>query len=176
MKNILTILFLLSIISSCKTEKLKPIKQDDTTEISIDTSKITILKNEIYTPYLIPKNSKYSNLNRSEILEVENLLIESIAKFNKEQEKEIDKVRLENPGFNLNRDNFIINLQKYQRQYVAYTTESGEKEVWVNCFCSRNKKWKIEPVIVKDGGNCYFNLKINLTKKICSDFYVNGDA
>ena len=55
---------------------------------------------------------------------------------------------------------------------------NGQKEVWVNCFCqlSGDNKWKTEVVHVADGGNCYFNFKINLTTKTCYDFAVNGVA
>ncbi len=54
----------------------------------------------------------------------------------------------------------------------------GEKEVWVNCFCSVQYMdyWKKQVVFVKDGGNCFFNVKINITKKSFSDFEVNGEA
>lgn len=70
-----------------------------------------------------------------------------------------------------------INLKEYKRQYIAVTNEKGEKEVWINCFCgSWSASSKKGIFIVLDGGDCFFNLKINLTTKIYYDFTVNGDA
>jgi hypothetical protein len=41
----------------------------------------------------------------------------------------------------------------------------GEKEVWINCFCRDGERdWRKNLVFVKDGGNCYFNLKVNLSR------------
>jgi hypothetical protein len=53
----------------------------------------------------------------------------------------------------------------------------GDKEVWVNCFC-RNAvgNWKEELILVQDGGNCYFQLKVNLNTKKYYEFTVNGNA
>ena len=53
----------------------------------------------------------------------------------------------------------------------------GEKEVWVNCFCGQwDKSSRTNPVIVMDGGNCFFNLKINLTTGQYYELIVNGEA
>jgi hypothetical protein len=66
---------------------------------------------------------------------------------------------------------------KYKKQYVAVVNDKGQKEVWVNGFCDAwRKEWKKEILMVHDGGNCYFNLKINLTTKECFEISVNGYA
>ena len=72
--------------------------------------------------------------------------------------------------------NQIKDVSKYYKQFIAVINKQGEKEVWINCFCSKDPKWKNEVVLVLDGGNCYFQLKINLTKKLVYDFMVNGVA
>ncbi|MFH2141072.1 MAG: hypothetical protein ABIJ97_01520 [Bacteroidota bacterium] len=52
-----------------------------------------------------------------------------------------------------------IELNNYKRQYIAVVNNKGQKEVWVNCFCKNwTGGWKEEIILVKDGGNCYFNL------------------
>jgi hypothetical protein len=71
----------------------------------------------------------------------------------------------------------IVQPDKYYKQFIAVTNSKGEKEVWVNCRCSVMKEyWKSSIGDVKDGGSCFFNLKINLTKKLIYDFWVNGVA
>jgi hypothetical protein len=65
----------------------------------------------------------------------------------------------------------------YKRQYVSIINSIGEKEVWINCFCdSFYKDWKKQILHVDDGGNCFFNLKVNLSTKKCYDIFVNGYA
>lgn len=73
---------------------------------------------------------------------------------------------------------FKRKLEDYNRQFVGGEMESGDKIMWVNCFCnteSKNmKNWKTEIIMVADGGNCFFNVKINLKKKEYYDLMVNG--
>jgi hypothetical protein len=70
-----------------------------------------------------------------------------------------------------------LDLNFYKRQYIPVKNNLGETEVWVNCFCQiAGEEWKTNIVYVDDGGKCYFNLKINLTKSKYYDFYVNGKA
>ena len=73
-----------------------------------------------------------------------------------------------------------INLSKYNRQYIAIINEDEEKEVFINCFWSSSIResgcWKNNFVIVSDGGNHFFQVKINLTKQIITMFNVNGYA
>ena len=70
----------------------------------------------------------------------------------------------------------LIYLPSYKRQYICVIDKKGDKIVWVNCFCSEQAYWKTKVVSVEDGGRCYFNLKINLTKKMKYDVMVNGVA
>ena len=91
-------------------------------------------------------------------------------------EKEISNVNriLEDALSNLS---LKIDLNNYKRQYVAVINSFGEKEVWVNCLCKQNNEnWKKEIIFVDDGGSCYFNLKINLSKSRYYDLVINGDA
>jgi hypothetical protein len=70
----------------------------------------------------------------------------------------------------------FINLEDYKRQYVAIINENGEKEVWVNCFHNeyKNSDWKKEIIQYYDGGNKFFNVKINLTKSEYYGLWING--
>lgn len=80
--------------------------------------------------------------------------------------------------YNNQKVNTSIDLKNYKRQYVAYTNSKKQKEVWVNCFCQNgdNDEWKSEIIEVRDGGNCYFNLKVIISQKIYIEFSVNGIA
>ncbi len=68
----------------------------------------------------------------------------------------------------------------YFKQFVGFVDANGDKIIWVNCFCkgeeSSFKNWKNRVVFVSDGGNCFFNVKINITKNTYYDLMVNGVA
>lgn len=73
-----------------------------------------------------------------------------------------------------------IGLKDYKKQYIAVANARGEKEVWANCFCKAIEKriefvdWKKIPVKVIDGGNCFFNVKLNLAQRKAYDLKVNS--
>jgi len=71
-----------------------------------------------------------------------------------------------------------IDLSKYNRQYIAAINANKEKEVYINCLwhSKENKSWNDHFVFVVDGGNHYFQVKINLTKNTITMFKVNGYA
>src|SRR5690606_3023640 len=141
-----------------------------------DTSIIAILPLDT-TQYWIFKNNKPTDLTTDDLHKIEVILTKSIDDYNSDQEKQFTEINNKHPKYKLSKKNFIIDLTRYKRQYVATLNSKGEKEVWVNCFCnSHNRDWKTEIIVVKDGGNCYFNLKINLTTEKYYELMVNGDA
>ncbi|MFN3341509.1 MAG: hypothetical protein ACK40M_02360 [Flavobacteriales bacterium] len=144
--------------------------------MTIDTSKIAILNFDV-TRFLVFKDGKPTDLTIDDLQKIETILNECITIYNSEQEKRFNEIKAQNPVYKLEKENFIIDLQHYKRQYEPVLNSKGEKEVWVNCFCdTHNSDWRNERVVVKDGGNCYFNLKINLTKGHYYELKVNRDA
>ncbi len=57
---------------------------------------------------------------------------------------------------------------RYQRQYIGYINESGERIVWVNELCGSHPIDQLdkEPVIVFEGGPCYWNARVNIERKM----------
>ena len=87
----------------------------------------------------------------------------------------------------------ILNVKtakKYYRQYSFYKDQKGELIVFINAFCEiyetpiesswnstmKPFDWKYNFMIVLDGGDCFWSIKINLTKQNYFDFMVNGVA
>lgn len=118
------------------------------------------------------KDAKPATLSADEIREVENILHEAIEDYNREP-----YLLRAHPEYNLDKSRFVIDPSSYKRQFVPVLNAKGEKEVWVNCFCEDNfDDWRKEVVQVEDGGKCFFNVKINLSKKTWYDLRVNGEA
>ena len=126
----------------------------------------------------LPKNSIPAILVDTDFVTIDHLLSICIDKYNQEQTAEYKKMTKKFPDNGSELKNFVIDLKRYYRQYIVVQNSKGEKEVWVNCFCNIQNVdyWKKQVVFVQDGGNCFFNVRINLTKKTFSDFIVNGEA
>ena len=95
------------------------------------------------------KKVRQASLNQDELSKV-NLLLNRAAKENK--------------------------LKIYKRQYVCVTDRYGNKLVWVNCFCHAYDGWKNSIQLVKDGGDCFYSLVINLTTGKYDNLMINGEA
>ena len=68
----------------------------------------------------------------------------------------------------------------YCKQFVGATDANGDKVIWLNCFCrdqeSQFKNWKNNIISVKDGGNCFFNILLNISKNTYTNLMVNGNG
>lgn len=69
-------------------------------------------------------------------------------------------------------------LKSYFKQVVAVKTPNNEVVVWVNLSCSGKESQYLFYNIIDshDGGDCFFNVKINLNTLKYYDLSVNGDA
>lgn len=67
-------------------------------------------------------------------------------------------------------------LQGYVRQYGGII-EGGERKIYVNGLCQvDDDSWMSRPMIVLDGGNCYFEAIYNVEDHTFERFQFNGDA
>lgn len=92
-----------------------------------------------------------------------------------EEEKLINKT-IEN----IIRENFSDKSKKskqYGKQCIIRLNENGEKEVWINCFFKDDfsvSDWKQNILQVEDGGENFFNFKMNISKKMYYQLFING--
>ena len=182
MKNIVKALIftLLIIISSCKQraerKETDQIETEEAAELATE-NKITILE---FDPswHWIFKNVEPTELTQAEIEKIEPILEKAILENNENQKEYLKKHNEEYPKYQWTETRFELGLEeKYYRQYVPVINENGEKEVWINFFCSTMKdNWETDLVMVHDGGNCFFNIKVNLTNNTYSDLRINGYA
>jgi hypothetical protein len=106
-----------------------------------------------------PENARPTTLSDEEILKVENIIAKRVLLYNKKAHRPIEQ-----PA-------------KYFKQFIPSINPNGEKEVFVYCYCSvLGDSWKKRIIGVSDGGSCYFQLKINLSKGKVVFFQTNGLA
>jgi hypothetical protein len=130
----------------------------------------------VYTS--LPQDCTQATLNNEDFANIERVLSFCVNKYNRSQTTVYREVVKKLPDQDLKINDYVIDLKRYYRQYVVVYNKRGEKEVWVNCFCNIQSpgNWREKAVIVMGGGNCFFNVRINLTRKSFSDFMVNGLA
>ncbi len=174
--TILTFILTFCLTSCGQSNRVKENQEKQTETIYIDTSVIVILPFDTIQHWVF-KDSKPTELTNDDLLKIETILNKCINEYNPDQERQFKEMNDKHPEYKLDKNNFIIELGRYKRQYVSAINSKGEKEVWINCFCGEwdnNDRKRI--LQVEDGGNCYFNLKINLTKGEYYELMVNGDA
>jgi hypothetical protein len=158
---------------SCQDKSTNTITRQNN---KIDTSVFTIIRFQTTDKWMF-ENVKPASLNNVELLQLDSILKVCIEEHNKRQLVIYDSLVAANPQSNLRLINFIIDIKEYKRQYVPVINSKGDKEVWINSFCDDwGKDWRSEILIVEDGGNCYFNLIINLSDLSYRVFIVNGEA
>jgi hypothetical protein len=148
--------FLLVAIGGCYSQ---------TASLSYDTSRIAIIPFEKSMIWIFAGGYKAAKLTQTDITEIDEMYNKSIINFN-------SKLSGNGKAFTID-----PKPSNYRRQYICVINEKGQKEVFVNCFCdSFDHDWKNEVIEVADGGNCYFNFKINLATRNQYEFSFNSVA
>ncbi len=134
----------------------------------LDTSKYAIINSKESASFAFDSSYSSVDLDEQDCIEIKKLLFQGIQEYNSSLKSK-------------NLEYFGIDTMKYhyKMQLIPVLNKKGEKEVWINAFCSEEvmpMHWKTESIFVKDGGNCFFNLKINLTKQKIYYIHVNGYA
>lgn len=79
----------------------------------------------------------------------------------------------------------ISEIKKYYRQYLCYVNERGEKIIYINSMCELFKDydednmpvvfdWKTKMIDIADGGECYWNVKLNITTQEFFELKINN--
>ena len=141
-------------------------KSKSANNIQLDTAKTAIILFDQKGNYPFDNSFKPASLTQDDIVNIDSLLIACVNHYNNSLDKDHKERSID------------LKKHNYRKQLIVVTNKKGEREVWVNCFCDTwgSDKWKTEIIMVKDGGNCYFNFKINLANKKYYDLGVNGIA
>ena len=169
-KSLIFVFGILCLLIGCKSESSKGQYES----LTYDTSKIAIISWANAPRHFRDRNINPAPLTQRDLKAIDSLLIVCITTRNQE---------LNLPDEYSKEDEIDLVTGNYKQQLIAYKNPDGEKEVWVNCFCTYtgspfyfSTSWKTSIITVKDGGPCYFRLTINLTKKTFRDLMVNGRA
>ena len=125
--------------------------------------------NSQYHGYILPKN----------VVEVEEFRGKSYAEIELTL-KDVEKTeKILSAYIKANNASIAKKLKSYKRQYIGLSSQ-GKKIVYINFFIPTDKnyleEWDKELLITLDGGDNFFNIKVNIDDKFCFDFYINGDS
>jgi hypothetical protein len=183
MRDLLTIIFLV-IISGCTrtnnsdltTFNVDSLSTSD--KVTLDSLDFNVIKYDTSYSYIFPTKFKAIDLSDEEIIQCETLLKSFMVGYNAEAIKRFNEMTEKYPSAQFKLAEFKIELKNYGRQYMTVVSDNGDKIVYVNCFCNPahfNYRDK-ELVHVDDGGNCFFNFKVDLRTKKIFEFMENGVA
>jgi hypothetical protein len=174
--SVLSLCFLISCGES-KTETNALPAENPVPLVSADTVDYAVLPSDSSSHLItgFPRNLETATLNAADQRLMDSLMQVLVADYNNkllsQKPKAADTTALAPSP---------IDLKDYKKQYIAVINAKGEKEVWANCFCKAIEKriefvdWKKIPVKVIDGGNCFFNVKLNLAQRKAYDLKVNS--
>lgn len=122
-----------------------------------------------YSGFLFPKESSFSATDSShrvyERIDLTDMEIESA------EELLRNHMKSEHPEI-------FSKLKRYARQYAGLSLDQ-ERVIYINCFIRHpfpTELWHSQMIWVKDGGNDYFQVMINLNTKQCFNLRINGES
>lgn len=117
-----------------------------------------------------------AELTIHEIQQLEAVLAPAIEQVNHQSEQAYAAYWAANPDSQFNRERALIDLPRYARQYVALTTRTGEKLVWVQLLRHPHANWRTELRWVLDGGNAYISALVRPDTGELRQLTINGEA
>tara|TARA_Y100000589_G_scaffold327592_1_gene369755 strand:- start:796 stop:1302 length:507 start_codon:yes stop_codon:yes gene_type:complete len=140
-------------------------------QIALQDDRRTIITDSSYTKFMIGKQFSLWSPNKENIEKVDSILVKAIN---------------DNVFYSL-KSKDISEIHKFYRQYLCYIDGKGEKIIFINSMCdlsdyineydnSEKNDWKNEMLKIADGGDCYWNIKINLTTNEYFDLRINTEG
>ncbi|HET7115091.1 MAG TPA: hypothetical protein VFI29_01285 [Hanamia sp.] len=182
MRNSRIIIFVLAILTSCKTS-IATFQTSDTDKIGVTSNHFrgTIFKSSYPEENLFIQAG--DKLNRFTPTKENIALAESILK---SQIRKANKAHFNQPGKHKYLEK---NLNKYFRQYIGFINEHGDSIIHINFqwdrftmtdrlkgYWDNRLKYNSDFSQVFDGGSHYWNVNVNLNKKRLYQLSVNGEA
>lgn len=177
MKPLAKLSILLSLIGLISCGKQNTTNVNSKLHFNVPQEDYVILENrlELGWPQL---EGQPTSLSENELIEIELIIQRAIVENNRLQKKALERHNREYPEYPWKETGYELSTDGFKRQYVPAINEIGQKIIWINFFCDDwgNEQWKSEIITVLDGGNCYFQIMVNLATKSYSELGVNGYA
>jgi hypothetical protein len=149
---------------------------DEVHEVTLATTGWTIVQGDGYEGAIIPSEdaTEFTDLFISEPIQGAWTPTEAdIAALEQDMPGYLQTVATSTPWIS---DDFVDRLPDYKRQYAGFV-QGGQNLILVNATCAGDDlQWQKSPVIVMDGGDCFFRVTYDPASGTFSGFQVNGEA
>jgi hypothetical protein len=137
--------------------------------------KITLINDTTQIRWIIKDYKSFWSPTNDQMNSIDSIIVKGI------QENQRDFYRRLNPA----------SYKSYYRQYVCYTLANGDSMVYIRAICEvgdypmedkngqlyfKRNDWQNKFQTVMDGGDCYWHIWINFTKRKYLRFIVHGLA
>lgn len=174
MEGYLRILLFGLFLCSCNHSEIKFKTIIDLDSLNREESKATIINDSVEAKYIIGNNYIFWNPTKYQMKFVDSIIVNAIT----ENPEKYFKY--------LKADSF----KDFYKQYVCYVDSKGDSIVYMNAICEipnfpifdstlgyatlKRLDWQHHLDKVEDGGDCYWRIFINFTKRKYFSFSVNG--
>lgn len=175
MRNFLLIVIIGVIGFSCSKKAERRVSAFYLDSIAKEKQKITLINDTSQIKWIVSDYKSFWSPTTNQFSEIDSILVKAI------------KEKAGPPQKRLN-----INTYKgYYRQYVCCVLANGDSIVYLNAICRvedepvEDKKgklffkrddWQHDIIQVKDGGDCFWHIWINYSKRNYKYLIVNGEA
>lgn len=172
MKKIL-LCFLPILFIQCMKKEASNIEELAVIPFNIEVS--DTLKEKNYIAVFDEGTNSKAELTQTELRIVNEQLIKAVDEYNNKIVKEAKKYTEKDKSYASDIEDRKLNLRNYFRQYFISVNSEGEKTIRAFCFCEHSgETWRDEKYIVSDGGDCFFNVNINLSKQNHDELKIHG--
>lgn len=169
-------LFLIGLlVCTCKNTETKKVILIDKDSLNREELKSTVINDSMETKWITDDCKHFWTPSRNQLDIADSLTVKAIKMNYKKYYK------------HLKPDSF----KDFYKQYVCYIDSKGDSIIYLNAICyigndivfDKNNKatqtrfdWQNHLFIVDDGGDCFWSIYINFSKRISFRFSVNGVA
>jgi hypothetical protein len=172
MRTVFIEIILLVFLLSCNEGGNNSISNTNADSLNAEISRITFIKDTNETNHITGGQHSFWIPTQNQLIEIDSMVIKAIRNKNTVHYKHLK------PG----------NLKDYYRQYVCYIASNGDSLIYINALWkigleppsennitkSERWDWQHYMIYVKDGGDSFWNLRINFSKKKYLELNING--
>jgi len=137
----------------------------------IFTNKITIINDSTQSKYIADSFTSFWVPTQNQLDTIDSIIEQAIRENGKDYYKYLKP----------------DSVKQYYRQYICYTDTKGDSIAFINAFLKidflplpgdvrKRDDWRYNLIKVFDGGDRYWQIWINFSKKRYYNFHVNGEA
>lgn len=175
MRIYLVFLFLILLTFSCRQNEATKTERIDKDSLKREELKLTFINDSIQVKSITSDYRSFWTPSQNQTYLVDSIAIKAINDNPKNQH------RFLKPG----------SYKDFYKQFVCFIDSKGDSIVFINAFCrvgnhvefNKDKNptmlrfdWQHYLYLVDDGGDCFWVIYINWTKRKCVRFTVNGFA